>query len=391
VVIYIQIYLRRKNKMKKYSHFGLILTFILVVALSGCGGGNGGGGNPPHITTIAGTGTSGYNEDNISATSAQLNAPYGVAVDSEGNIYIADTDNHRIRKVDSSGVITTIAGSEGAGSSGDGGSATSAKLGNPHGVAVDSDGNIYIADSGNQRIRKVDSFGVITNFAGTGSAGHNGDGSPATSRQLNFPHGVAVDSGGNIYIADRDNHLIRKVYSSGGIMTITTIAGTPKTDGFGGDGGPSTSAQLNFPYGVAVDSVGNIYIADSANHRIRKVDSSGGIMTITTIAGTGTAGYSGDRGPATSAQLYFPTGVAVDSVGNIYIADYGNHRIRKVYSSGGIMTITTIAGTGEADYSGDGGPSTSAKLNCPSGVTVDSGGNIYIADYGNHRIRKIKK
>jgi sugar lactone lactonase YvrE len=321
-----------ETKMKKYCHFGLILTFILIVALSGCGGGNGGGGNPPHapvITTIAGTGTAGYNGDNGPATSARIGTPYGVAVDSFGDIYIADTDNHCIRKVNLYGVIIAVAGTGTDGYNGDGDSATSAQLNTPRGVAVDSDRNIYIADTFNHRIRKVDySSGMISTIAGTGTDGYNGDDGLATSIQLRNPYGVAVDSYGNIYIADAGHHRIRKVDSSSGM--ISTIAGTG-TDGFShgysGDGGPATSAQLYLPRGVAVDSSGNIYIADNGNHRIRKVDSSG---VITTIIGTGIGGYNGDNISATSAQLKFPNGVAVDSNGNIYIADAGNYRIRKV-------------------------------------------------------------
>jgi sugar lactone lactonase YvrE len=266
--------------MKKYIHFGLILIFILVVALSGCGGGNGrggnggggdgGGGNPPYIptiTTIAGTGGYGGSGDGGPATSAQLWDPRGVAVDSDGNIYIADPGNYRIRKVDSSGNITTFAGNGTPGYSGDGESATSAQLNNPNGIAVDSLGNIYIADQYNYRIRKVDSDGKITTIAGNGTPGYSGDGGPATSAQLYNPSGVAVDSDGNIYIADNNNYRVRKVDSSG---KITTFAGTG-TAGYSGDGGPATLAQLNWPYGVAVDSVGNIYIADRSNNRIRKV------------------------------------------------------------------------------------------------------------------------
>ena len=216
--------------------------------------------------------------------------------------------------------------------------------------------------------------GIITTIAGNGIAGYSGDGGLATNAELNNPYGVAVDSNGNIYIADTNNNRIRKVNSTTGI--ITTIAGNG-TAGYSGDGGLATNAELYYPYGVAVDSNGNIYIADTYNNRIRKVNSTTGI--ITTIAGNGTAGYSGDGGPATNAQLNYPYGVAVDSSGNIYIADTDNNRIRKVNSTTGI--ITTIAGNGNPGYSGDGGPATNAELYDPSGVAVDSNGNIYIADY----------
>jgi len=329
------------------------------------------------ISTLAGDGTAGSSGDGGVATSAQLNLPNGVAVDSSGNLYIADRYNDRIRKVTSGGLISTEAGTNAFGYSGDGGPATSAQLNYPAGVAVDSSGNLYIADRDNDRIRKVTSGGIISTVAGTGAWGYSGDGGAATDAQLYAPRGVAVDSSGNLYIADFDNHRIRKVTSSG---IISTMAGTGAF-GYSGDGGAATSAQLDSPTGIAVDSSGNLYIADLFNHRIRKVTS--GI--ISTVAGTGAQGYSGDGGAATSAQLNRPYGVAVDSSGNLYIADRDNHRIRKVTSG----IISTVAGTGVASYSGDGGAATSAQLNYPYGVAVDSSGNLYIADRSNHRIRKI--
>jgi uncharacterized protein (TIGR03437 family) len=326
------------------------------------------------ITTVVGNGTQGFSGDNGSATSAQLNAPTGVAVDSAGNLYIADRQNNRIRKV-SSGVITTVAGNGTPGFSGDNGPATSAQLYYPSAITVDSAGNLYIDDALNQRIRKV-SNGVVTTVAGNGTPGFSGDNGPATSAQLNNPSGVAVDSAGNLYIADQSNNRIRKV--SNGV--ITTVAGNG-TLGYGGDGGPATSAQLTNPYGVAVDAAGNLYIADFGSSRIRKV--SNGV--ITTVAGNGTQDFSGDNGPATSAQLDAPRGVAVDSAGNLYIVDYSNHRIRKV--SNGI--ITTVAGNGTPGFSGDNGPATSAQLYYPSGIAVDSAGSLYIGDSNNNRIRKV--
>ena len=249
-----------------------------------------------------------------------------MAADGAGNLYIADSGNHRIRKVDSSGTISTIAGSGEFGFGGDGGPAIDARLNYPSGVAVDGAGNVYIADLGNQRIRKVDSTGTITTIAGSGETGFGGggfggDGGPATEAQLNYPRGVAIDGAGNVYIADQGNQRIRKVDSTG---TITTIAGSGER-GFSGDGDPATEAQLNYPWGVAVDGAGNVYIADLGNHRIRKVDSLG---TITTIAGSGEFGFGGDGGPAIDARLNYPSGVAVDGAGNLYIADSVNHRIR---------------------------------------------------------------
>jgi uncharacterized protein (TIGR03437 family) len=325
------------------------------------------------LTVVAGNGIAGFSGDGGPATSASLNDPQGVAVDSAGNLYIADEHNNRIRKV-AGGIITTIAGNGSEGFSGDGGPATSATLELPFGVAVDSAGNLYIADFENSRIRKV-SGGTITTVAGNGSVGFSGDGGPATSASLAFPAGVAVDSAGNLYIADSDNNRIRKV--TGG--TITTVAGGGAC--CYGDGGPATSASLRYPEGVAVDSAGNLYIADTSDGRIRLV--TGG--TITTVAGSGGCCFSGDGGPATSASLYDPEGVAIDSSGNIYIADTINDRVRKV--SGG--TIATIAGNGVYRYSGDGGPAVNAALNQPYGVTPDSAGNLYIADDQNNRVRKV--
>jgi uncharacterized protein (TIGR03437 family) len=330
------------------------------------------------LSVVAGNGSYGFSGDGGPATSAALRLDSlfgsGVAADSVGNLYIADTLNGRIRKV-SGGIITTVAGNGAYGYAGDGGPATSAALGFPEGVAVDSANNVYIADTDNIRIRKV-SGGIITTVAGNGTQGFSGDGGPATSAALGFPEGVAVDSANNVYIADHANNRIRKV--SGGI--ITTVAGNG-TQGFSGDGGPATSAQLNGPFGVAVDSTGNVYIADTNNYRVRKV--SGG--TITTVAGNGNFGFSGDGGPATSAVLNRPHAVAVDSAGNLYIADTANGRIRR--ASGGI--ITTFGGSGGFNFSGDGGPGITASLNSPGSVVVDSAGNLFISDSGNSRVRRV--
>jgi uncharacterized protein (TIGR03437 family) len=322
------------------------------------------------ITTVAGNGTQGFSGDNGPAIGAGLDQPAGVAVDAAGALHIADSGNQRVRTV-SNGVIATVAGNGTPGFSGDNGPATSAELSGPWGIAVDSAGNVYVADNYNNRIRKV-SNGVITTVAGGGFSGDNG---PATSAALSGPSGVAVDPAGNLYIADQGNNRIRKV--SNGM--ITTVAGNGGW-GFSGDNGPATSAKLANPMGVAVDSLGNLYIADSLNNRIRKV--SNGV--ITTVAGNGTQGFSGDNGPAASAQLEFPSGVAIDPAGGLYIAD-DTDRIRKV--SNGV--ITTVAGGGTTGFRGDGGPATSVQLSSPSGVAVDSSGNLLIADSGNNRVARL--
>jgi sugar lactone lactonase YvrE len=278
------------------------------------------------ITTVAGTGTGGYNNDNILATNAELKNPNGVALDTNGNIYIADSGNNRIRKVFAvNSTIITIAGTGTGPYNGDGILATNATLQDPRGVAVDTNGNIYIAETGNNRIRKVLSNGTITTVAGTGTGGYNNDNILATSAELNKPYGVALDTIGDIYIADGNNNRIRKVLSNG---TITTVAGNG-TGGYNNDNILATSAELNKPYGVALDTIGDIYIADTLNNRIRKVLSNG---TITTVAGTGTGPYNNDNILATSANLLYPAGVALDTNGNIYIADTDNYRIRKIYA-----------------------------------------------------------
>ena len=329
------------------------------------------------VTTVAGTGTLGAGGDGGPATAAQLNRPEDVAVDSSGNLYIADTFNYRIRKVDSSGNISTVAGTGTSGFSGDGAAATAAKLNRPRGVALDAAGNLHIIDTYNSRIRKVNASGNISTVAGGGLT--LGDGGLATAAKLNWPQDAALDGAGNLYIADRGNRRIRKVDVS--TRNISTVAGSG-TSGYGGDGGPATAtaAKLNQPFSVAVDSSGNLYIADRLNQRIRKVSATG---TITTVAGTGTAGYGGDGGAAAMAQLNDPRGVAVDGAGNVYIADTFNHLIRKVSAAG---TIAAAAGT---DNVGDGGAAAAAYLRWPFDTAVDGAGNLYIADGYNHRIRKV--
>jgi uncharacterized protein (TIGR03437 family) len=275
--------------------------------------------------------------------------------------------------------MTTLAGTGNPTFSGDGGPAINASLWTPSGVAVDAGGNVFISDSGNGRVRKINASGIITTVDGNGSFGFSGDGGPATSASLYSPLGVAVDSVGNLYIADNTNQRIRKVGASG---TIATVAGNG-IFGFSGDGGPATSAKLNGPTGVAVDAIGNVYIADKDNRLIRQVNGSG---IITTVAGGGTPGTLGDGGPATSAYLSSPQGVAIDAAGSFYIGDIGSQRIRKVNSTG---MIVTLAGGGAAGILGDGGLATTASLSGPEGVAVDVAGNVFIADQGNNRIREV--
>lgn len=385
----------RSSKVLSSSHMDLLTYYAkvrIIVALTlmllsiGCGGGtssNGGsGGNNtnPTISTFAGNGVSGYTGDNGQATVAEINSPYGVSVDTHGNVYIADTLNSVVRKVDASGNIITVAGNGTQGFSGDGGPAISARLYSPTRAVADAAGNLYIADYYNSRIRKVDTSGTITTFAGSGNQAFGGDGGPATAADLNLPYSVAVDSGGNVFIMDTWNNRVRRVDSSG---TITTVVGTGFA-GVLGDGGPATSAQLNEAEDIAVDGHGNLFIDDYGNSRIRKVDTAG---IITTIAGNSNNGYAGDGGPATSATLNQPTGVAVAASGNVYIADFQNNRIRKVDTSG---TITTFAGTGAFSSLGDGGPPTSAGLSNPMEVAVDANEHVYIADTQNMRIRKVQ-
>lgn len=315
-----------------------------------------------------------------STGSVYSSGPNGVCFDSSGNLYIADHSNHRVRKVTREGIVSTVAGSGTRGFAGDGGSATAAQLSYPSGVAVDSAGNLYIADFGNDRVRKVTTAGLISTVAGTVlPAGFSGDGGNATSAHLNKPSGVAVDGGGNLYIADHGNQRIRKVTPAG---VISTLAGNGSA-GFSGDDALGTSAQLNLPRGIAVDGGGNVYIADQGNNRIRKVTAAG---VISTLAGSGTRGFGGDGGNAISAQLNSPMGVAADSSGAVYIADRGNDRIRKV-TPGGL--ISTLAGSGNRGFSGDGGLATAAQINLPDEVTIDSFGGLYIVDLGNTRIRKV--
>jgi sugar lactone lactonase YvrE len=325
------------------------------------------------VSGIAGTGTAGYNGDNMVALDAELDTPFSTVPDTAGNLYIADTYNQRVRKVDSSGNITTIAGNGTAGSG-------SGQLNYPYGLAVAGSGYLYIADAYNNRVLKLNTATLgVEIVAGTGVGAYSGDGNQAVDAELQRPLGIAADSAGNLYIADTYNQRIRKVDTTG---KITTVAGTGVV-GYNGDGISAVDAELSYPEEVAVDSAGNLYIADTVNARIRKVNAKG---TISTVAGNGTAGYNGDNIAATSAELAYPVGLTIDSNGNLYIADSGNQRIRKLDTSG---AITTIAGTGKAGYNGDGITAVTAELSSPTGVSLDSSGKIYIADSQNQRVRAL--
>lgn len=336
------------------------------------------------INTVAGKTHNGVdrNDDGGLATDAKLHITQGVAVGPDGSFYIADYGNNRIRRVGRDGIISTAAGKWGsAGSGGDGGPATEAQLRLPTGVAVGPDGSLYIADRDNQRIRRVGPDGIITTVAGSGPTGFGGDGGPATQASLNWPEKVAVGPDGSLYIADRGNNLIRRVGLDG---IISTVVGKPRSSGFSGDGGPATSAQLNFPSDIAVGPDGSLYIADQGNQCIRRVGPDG---IISTVAGkTSPGGFSGDGGPATEAELNFPTGVAVGPDGSLFIADRLNERIRRVGPDG---VIKTVAGTTLRGFGGDGGPATNAKLDFPTSLAFGPDGNFYIADSGNLRIRRV--
>ena len=333
------------------------------------------------IFTLAGNGVAGFSGDGGLGGAAQINSPRGLAVDGSGNVYIADGANNRIRKIAPNGIVSTIAG--GGTSLSDGVNALSAELSQPNGIEVDGNGNIYFSDQMHHKVRRIDvATQLITTIAGTGANGFNGDNQLATSAQLARPAGLAIDGNGNVYIADYDNHRIRRVDAIS--KQITTVAGTGVA-GFNGDAQLATSAQLNAPNRVALDASGNLFIGDISNQRIRRVDSV--TKNITTVAGTGVAGFSGDGEAATSANLNYPNQIAVDGNGNLYINDNLNHRIRKVDAV--TQKISTVAGTGVAGFNGDGLVADQAQLNYPVDVKVDSSGSLYVADMGNHRIRKV--
>jgi len=335
--------------------------------------------NAQIITTFAGNGTAGYYGNGGQATAAELDIPFGLGIDSSGNIYVSDSYNSVVRVINTSGIISNFAGNGVSAYSGDGGPATNASFIQPFGIALDSAGNIYISDHSAFVIRKVNTAGIITTIAGIGHNGYSGDGGPATAAELRQPAGMICDNKGNLFFADATNNRIRKINAAG---IITTIAGNGIA-GYYGDGGQATAAEIDNANYVAEDTAGNLYITDKLNYRIRKIDTSG---IITTVAGIGIAGYSGDGGQATAAEIDTATSVKLDSIGNIYIADSYSNRIRKINTSG---IISTIAGTGVAGYSGDGGPATAAVLNLPGYLMFDHSGNLYFPEHGNNVVREI--
>jgi sugar lactone lactonase YvrE len=348
----------------------------------GCGGGRTNGGDPS-----TGSGPSG---EPISSLRFLAGGPEELAFDGRGNLYGADCGDGFVFRVSRRGHFTVVAGTGSLGYSGNGGPALKATLACPAGVALDAHGNLYVADHGNDRVRRISPDGVIHGFAGAGPippaasnmGSYSGDGGPAARARFKVPESVAFDTRGNLYVADRDNGAVRKISPDG---RISTVAGTGVL-GYSGDGGPAVKAQLDQPQGFAFDRAGNLYVSDSANNRVRRIDARTGV--ITTVAGNGRHGYSGDGGPATKARLSDPYGLAFDTKGNLYVAEPDEGVVRRI-NTGGV--ITTFAGTGRLGFAGDGGPATKAKLNSPYGLAFDSAGNLYIADNGNGRIRRVDK
>jgi sugar lactone lactonase YvrE len=330
-----------------------------------------------NISTVVGNGVSGSAGDGAAATSANIFGSNGLALDSFGNLYIADSANHRVRKVGLDGNISTVAGTGTAGFAGDGAAAKSAALNYPVMLAFSAIGELLIVDYGNHRVRRVGLDGVIATVAGNGTEGFAGDGAAATAAQLNNPIGIAVGADGSMYIGDAQNHRVRKVSPSG---VISTIAGTG-TAGFAGDGAAATAAQFNFPGALAIDAAGDLFVADYANNRVRKIAASG---VVTTVAGTGVAGFSGDAAAATAAQISGPFALAIGTNSSLLIADQNNSRIRRIGGDGLINTMAGGAGT-----TGDANAATRAILSSPSGLASDPAGQVWLSDRGNYVVRKV--
>src|SRR5262245_13520992 len=309
--------------------------------------------------------------------------PNGLALDERGDLYISDTGTHRILKLNQSGQLTVIAGTGEGGYGGDNGPAIKAQLNSPQDLAFDAEGNLFVADSYNHRIRRIDRQGVITTVAGTGNAPSRGYDTPAPKDSLNNPQGIAVDRAGNLLIADTYNRVVRRLDRNG---TLSVIAGS--VAGLAGDGGLATEAQLNLPMAVTTGPDGSVYVCDAANSRIRRITADGKIQTVTGFGGgegIGGAGFVGDGGPAEKAKLFTPIDLKFDNAGNLFISDTGNNRIRVIRDK----IITTFAGSGQAGFSGDGKPAIAAEFNTPQKIAIDKDGSIYIADRANHRVRKI--
>jgi len=326
--------------------------------------------------TLAGNQVADFGGDGGPGIAARLWAPEGIALDAAGNLYVADTGNHRVRKITRDGRISTVAGNGLLGASGDGGLATEASLNSPRGVAVDAAGNLFISDTGNHRIRKVTTAGVINTVAGVGTEGFSGDGGPATNARLNNPYGLATDAAGNLYFADWGNHRVRKIAASNGAISSVVGGGF----GFGGDGAAATAARLSFPRDVKLDAAGNLYIADTANARIRKVTTAG---IISTFAGNGQVGQGVDDVPAINSPLASPFGLAFDQSGNLFFTDSGNSIVRKIGADG---IITTIIGSAPVVFGDEGLPASSVRLAAPTGVAIDRAGNLYVAESARNRV-----
>ncbi|MGC3947324.1 MAG: hypothetical protein QM762_22880 [Chryseolinea sp.] len=391
-----------RSRIDQHNRFiflaALLLTTVLVALMASCGEEN---ADPEEIAssgeieTIAGIGGSfDYTGDGGEAIDAKLGYVTGIALAADGSIYVVDGAANLVRMISRDDKkISTISGTflgfnaaDPTPHAGDGSSASQAHLNVPFGLTIGANKDVYIADAGNHVIRRIDArSGKIGLFAGNyaQSTGYNGDGSAATSATLHTPYDVALDQSGNLFIVDKDNHAIRKVTVGTGVIS-TVAGGGPLKKGYSGDNGPAINSKLDTPQGIAIAPNGDLFIADAGNHVVRHVSASNG--NIYTYAGTGTAGYSGDNGPASAAKLSSPTRICLDASGNLYIADHGNHVIRKIDSSG---TITTIAGKGTPGYSGDGGKAVAAEFSSPFGIAVDHDGNLYVTDNGNSVIRMV--